>query len=589
MPGLVASASKNTPRLFIILIIFSILGFGLFDRSPWRGTDLFGTALIKSCVDAYYLSSLSCIVPNFYGSIFASEGPLFTWSISFLILSINFLLKVSQLEPISINYFDDLARIIQSFYILIGLSILWIGTKTLALRRESKPIDPLGIGPTSEKFSSNIADCSVLITISCLGLIMPWHEVGKTGLNFLLFSTIFYSLSIAPEKPKKAGAIFGVTSLAVLFSSGIGVFIFTYLASLIICFRTYPWYLVGKTFHSYSLFFLLLGSLPFFFIEFKAESISLIKIWVEYQTSQEKFQPFFLIKTWLWTWWPLWPIVTAFAIQAYREKFIMLSHLQMPLILLFMLTLFPLSGVFVSEGVKFIPIVPLAVLAAFGLLSLPRSVANLLDYFALSIFTFLSFMIWMYWIALHTGTPDLIYKNVIKAAPNISGKFNLQEIILGIVVSCSWVLLIVWRIRVSEPMIWRPVILSAGGLGLTWVLLINLWGPALEVNRGFTEITREVTKVIKISHPNISEICIGINHNDLKTRAIVLANSELKINKIGVEKEIDCEYMMIRSINIVNLKASNSLNLKNWNMVWSGNREADPRKKENFLLYKKIY
>jgi len=59
LPGLVASASKKSPRLFIIFIIISILGFGLVDRGPWRGADLYGVALVKNCIDAYHNFSSS--------------------------------------------------------------------------------------------------------------------------------------------------------------------------------------------------------------------------------------------------------------------------------------------------------------------------------------------------------------------------------------------------------------------------------------------------------------------------------------------------------------------------------------------------
>ena len=136
--------------------------------------------------------------------------------------------------------------------------------------------------------------------------------------------------------------------------------------------------------------------------------------------------------------------------------------------------------------------IPLTVLAAFGLLSLPRNVANLIDYFALSIFTFLAIMIWIYWIALHTGTPEAIHNNVLRAAPGITGIYSISELFFGSVASLAWLMLIGWRVRVSEPLLWRPVILSAGGLGISWILLVSLWGPALEINRGYGEIIREI-------------------------------------------------------------------------------------------------
>lgn len=473
---------------------------------------------------------------------------------------------------------------------MTGLVVLWFATKTLALRRESKPNDPLGIGPCSEKFSSNIADCCILLTLSCLGLIMPWHELGKTGLNFMLQATAFYAVVIAPEKPKKAGAIFGATASLLLLCSGVGSFLAIYLAIFIICFRSYPWILVGKTFLKYSLLFSVVIVSPLIFSKFSEESLRLLNLWWGHQMSFGKIEPLFLLKTWLWTWWPLWPIVTAFCIQAYTRGFLSLSHLKMPLIFLFSLALFPLAGIFISDGTKFIPIVPLAVLAAFGLLSLPRNIASLIDYFALSIFSFLGIMIWVYWIALHTGTPETIHHNVLKAAPGISGAYSLKDLMIGITVTLAWFMLIGWRVRVSAPMLWRPVILSAGGLSMTWILLVNLWGPALEINRGYSELTIRINKAIKNYHQNPQDFCIEIDSNDFKSRAIILSNTNFRINMSNEKKSLDCDFLFVRKTILTNSIEPRITGIDNinWKLTWSGHHMSDPKKKEKFFLYKKI-
>ncbi len=587
LPGLAASSSKNSPRLFIIILIFSILCFGIFGRDPWRGSDIYGTALIKNCLDALSGYSTSCITPNLYGSVILSEGPLFTWISSIIIHYCDFLLQYFFDLSLSLKFYDDVGRATQIFFVFSGLSILWTATKKLAKRRESKPNDPLGIGPTSEKFSSNIADCSVLLTISCLGLVTPWHEVGKTGLNLFLYSSLFYSLCIAPEQPKKAGSLFGLLSILILLSAGIGALIALIIANLIIFSKTYPWYLVRKTFHRNCFFF---STIPIFFILLLNYKIGIddnLKVWIDGQISRSEFQPFFIIKTWLWTWWPLWPIVLAFAIQAFREKFLTLSHLQMPLVFLVSLILFPITGFFLTDGVKFIPIVPLAVLAAFGLLSLPRTVANLLDYFALAVFSLLGTIIWLYWIALHTGSPELIYQNVVKAAPGVKGQFSTSDIMLGIVATTFWLILIGWRIRVNEPFLWRPVVLSAGGVSLTWVLLSSLWTPALEVNRGFGGIVQQINQNVITNKRNQNSTCVGISKDDIKTRAILLANSDLRINNHHTKSPDECDFVLIREFKNKQVNSDFYFINDKWHLIWSGSRKADPKRKERFYLYSK--
>ena len=86
-------------------------------------------------------------------------------------------------------------------------------------------------------------------------------------------------------------------------------------------------------------------------------------------------------------------------------------------------------------------------MAAFGLLFLPKIVADLLDWFALSLFTFLGFVVWFYWIALHSGLPVEVFANITRAAPGISKVVNTNDLILGVIISLFWIYLILWRLN----------------------------------------------------------------------------------------------------------------------------------------------
>ena len=176
-----------------------------------------------------------------------------------------------------------------------------------------------------------------------------------------------------------------------------------------------------------------------------------------------------------------------------------------------------------------------------------------------------------------------------RAAPGTSGFYSIKEVTLGMSATFAWLLLIGWRIRVSEPLIWRPVILSAGGLSMTWILLVNLWGPALEINRGYAEITRNISFVVERYFSNPKDFCIGVKSDDFKSRAIILANSDYRLNHSKKEKFFDCQFILMRNTLFANsnVATQNSFNMSDWKLAWSGNRKADPRKKETFYLYKK--
>ena len=57
---------------------------------------------------------------------------------------------------------------------------------------------------------------------------------------------------------------------------------------------------------------------------------------------------------------------------------------------------------------------------------------------------------WSYWITLHTGVPSDLYQDITRAAPNISGKFNYFEVVLGVFATISWIFLVIWRIKTRK-------------------------------------------------------------------------------------------------------------------------------------------
>ena len=89
-------------------------------------------------------------------------------------------------DSIPLRHYDDFGRVLQITFVLLALIVLWRGTKILAIRRESRPADPLGIGPDASTFGNNIGACAVLLAMSCLGVVTRWHEVGSEGLSFFL-------------------------------------------------------------------------------------------------------------------------------------------------------------------------------------------------------------------------------------------------------------------------------------------------------------------------------------------------------------------------------------------------------------------
>ncbi len=580
--GLVASSAERVPKIFLLFIIISILGFGLINRDPWRGPDLFGSAIINLCVDAFSKHNhMACIVPNINGVIVNGEFPLFFLIASSVIYWLDCFYQLLFQNNMPVTYFDDLSRILQNLFVVSGLFFLFRGTKKLALRRESKPMDPLGIGPDAQIFSSNLAACSVLLALSCLGMVSRWHEVGSDGLSFFLQTVCFFALCQSPEKPNESAVVFSLGLFGLMAGTSLHISMSYFITCIFIFFHIYPWTLVRKTFLLQVIGYLILLSLTTYLLAFSKHEQILIE-WISGQLQIFEFRPLFILKTWLWTWWPVWPVCLMIFINVAKFKNFNQPHLKFLLTLFIVQSLFPLFGLLFERGTVFVPLIPLAVIGAFGLLFLPKTLANLIDWFALTIFTFLITIIWLYWIGLHTGIPANIYQNILKAAPGVVTDLNTNQFLVGVIVTCCWVYLILWRLKFVEPNIWRPVVLSAGGLAASWALLISLWGSALNINRGY----HDIKLFIGNSKPSIgisSTLCIF--KDDLKLSAIIASYTNL--TPLGISElsyaSRTCQYFLTRGKQHQNAVSD----VKNWKAIDTIFRKPDTRRREPYTIFMK--
>ena len=572
-PGLVASAAKMVPFTFLLVIIVGILAFGIVDRAPWSGPDTIGTALMNVCLTALKQNSpLACFFPNLYGVKLENEAPLFFFVSAYIISGAEQAYSLIFGDSLPLAYIDDIGRILQLLCILVALIFLWLGTKILGLRRESRPSDPLGIGPDASTFGNNLGTCAVLLTLSCLGLVSQWHEVDSEGFSFLFQAVCFFAMCQSPEKPKESAVIFSVGLVGLFFGTSLHVALSILLAAIFIFSFVYPWTLVKKSF-LWSTFYLLTSTILFVALIYPGDDTQNFYLWINGQLKLFELRPFYVIKNWLWTWWPLWPICLVMLYNLVKFEKFNQPHLKFLGILLITQSFFPLMGLLTNDGQKFVPIVPLTVMAAFGLLFLPKIVADLLDWFALSVFTFLGFVVWFYWIALHSGLPAEVFGNITRAAPGISKVVNTNDLILGIIISLFWIYLILWRLKFIQPNIWRPVVLSAGGLGLTWALLITLWGPALNINRGYQNIQTLLE--------SFSKETICIHRDDKKLLAIVAAHTGTNI--VPFDRSPDkslCKYLLVRGNS-----AYASVKKQTWIKLSDTYRKSDSKDREPFTMY----
>ena len=492
LPGLAASAASRLPLMLLLILALVYAGQGLFNREPWRGDDLIGIALARSTAEGLLQGQAGVLLlPQMEGMGWNGSGPLWSAILGLAVLPVYAWATWSG-QGLPLGLVDDIARLPAGLCMLLGFAALWRATDRFARRREAQPLDPLGVGPKSRDFGRTLADCALLLCVATLGVIHPWHQAGPAAMGFLLQGLLLWSLATVPETPRRAGRQCGLVIAASLLAIGPGALFAAAISLCLLLILVKPYRMVRQEFLSQLVPTASLVILIWFGLAALLHPAERVAAWWGEQMVQWGWLRWIgvndgglgNITQWasdsLWRWWPLWPIAAFGIWRATRTFRLAAPHWAVPILICLGLVAAGLAGPSAWRTHQALPVASLAMLAAFGLLSLPRPLVNLIDWFAVTLFSSLGVFIWLYWSALNFGVPEGLATRVDMLAPGVKGDADPAEGIVGMIASGAWVALVLWRIRRGQPRLWRPVVLSAGGLTLLWILMLTLWSPAID-------------------------------------------------------------------------------------------------------------
>ena len=94
---------------------------------------------------------------------------------------------------------------------------------------------------------------------------------------------------------------------------------------------------------------------------------------------------------------------------------------------------------------------------------------------------------WVFYAAMQTGTPAKALATVLRLAPGFQIRsdawVNGLALALAVLASLAWLALVRWRTGRHQEVIWKSLVLPAGGVALCWLLLMTLWLPLLDYAR----------------------------------------------------------------------------------------------------------
>lgn len=459
-PALVTQkAVQRLPRWALLLFCAAYVIPGLFGRDPWKNEDIASFGHMWSLA----LGQASWLHPNVGGVLPTSGGVLPYW------LGAAF---INLLSP----WVDPAVAARLPFAMLLAavLALTWYTTYHLARTDAAQPL-PLAFGGEAAPadYARAVADGGLLALIASLGLLQLGHETTPELLQ-LTGSTLFlFSLAVAQVHPVKARWA-ALLSLPVMAASGSpAVAVMLGLVGGAICLlsrqdvmRQHLRWVAAST-----VFALVLAT---------ALSAMNLPGWSWRLAWPDG--PGEVLRLLVWFTWPTLPLA-ALTIWHWRRQ-VTHRHIAVPLFtaLVGLLASLAMSA---NERALLAVLPSLAVLAAFALPILQRSLGSALDWFSVFFFTIFASLIWLGYVALHTGAPARTAERITKLVPGTQADFSWLALVAAVIGTVLWLGLVRWRTARVSHALWKSLVLPAGGVALCWLLFMTLWLPILDQARSY--------------------------------------------------------------------------------------------------------
>jgi 4-amino-4-deoxy-L-arabinose transferase-like glycosyltransferase len=567
-----ASATLALPRWGLLLLTILYILPGLIGRDPWKNDDAASFGIMWTMAHG---GLHDWLLPNIVGLPVIEEGPLAFW-----------------IGAICIKLFGGLlgdamaARLANIGFFMLGTASLWYATYRLARRPEAQPM-PLAFGgqPEPRDYARMLADGALLIYLGCLGLLMHSHETKAEALLVSLCALLLYASVRYADTPNLRNAcLIGITLGCLGLTRGwivplalwINLLAFFYWLQRDVK-RTTKHLAIALAIAT-GLVALWIGSTcwirPFNQVPFSA--------WMTWNFAQvglpslETIQFFF--KNGIWFFWPAWPFAI-WAVYAWRRQ---RHDLHIVLALSFVLALTAL--VFfnpIRDESSLLPLLPaLAVLASFGLPTMRRGAINAVDWFSVMVLTVGAAFVWIGWIALETGWPPRMVKNIAKFAPGFTPEFGWTAFLVAACATAAWFLLVYWRLSRQPKVLWRAVVLSSGGVILLWLLLTTLWLPWINYSKSYAGVAQQIAQKLPSA-----QTCVNARVGKAQ-RASFAYLGGIQLSR---QDNDTCGFLLLQDKVNKKIRVDDHVLLPapsgQWDLIWEGSRPGEFY--EHFRLFKK--
>lgn len=516
-PAIVAQAAvRRFPRPVLLVFCLAYVLAGFVGREAWKSSDMAALG---------YMHALATGASNWFHPTLAGFSPeqpallpywLGAWAI--------------KLAPAALA-FDFAVRI--PFGVLLGLAMVgtWYGTYYLARSPLAQPVAfAFGGEAHGTDYARAVADGGLLAFMACLGLAHLSHETTPALAQLGFTGLLFFSIAALPYQRTQAGLGAVVGALGLTLSGAPAL-------TLLLCLGS-AWVHAIDRMHDdttsgsadqrkteaglLAMLGLLSAGLSHTLDLWMWKIVLPAANWTEWKGLAELL---------VWFAWPAWPL-TLWTLWRWRDRIAGRTanrHLLVPLWFAAITTTSSMvTGA--SDRTLLLALPALAALAAFALPTLKRQMSALVDWFTLFFFSGCGFIIWVVWIAMHTGVPAQPAANVARLAPQFQATFSIASFLIAAAATLVWAWLVKWRVGKHRAALWKSLVLPAGGAGLCWLLLMTLWMPLLNHAQSYNTLVHNARTAIQSSTGDKG--CVAIGYLPQGTMAALVTYGQLNLEPL---------------------------------------------------------
>ena len=241
--------------------------------------------------------------------------------------------------------------------------------------------------------------------------------------------------------------------------------------------------------------------------------------------------------------------------------------LQLPLIV-FAATLAVLSIASDAREIYTMPLLlPLALLAAAAVDTLPAALARLLNGFGIVLVGAAAAALWVGWVALLTGQPAVLAGNFAACLPGFQASFDIVAFAPALILTVIWIVMATGRRPSGE----RFVLNWGVGATLVWTLLMTLWLPFQDALKSHRPMMASLQQAMPAGYR-----CIAGIHMDETRRALFhYLGGIIVYDGWNHGRHQECDLLVV-------VRRDQKLVPGGWRLLWEGGKADDHN---HYLLY----